>query len=42
MSFGQLDQLASKMSDTECARKLAAAKVQMLRRCKMESPQANR
>jgi hypothetical protein len=42
MSFAQLDQLARKMSDTECARKLAAAKTQMLRRCKMESPRADR
>lgn len=40
VSFGQLEQIAHKMSDTECARKLAAAKLQMLRRCKMESPQA--
>jgi transposase InsO family protein len=42
MSFALLDQLAGKMSDTECARKLATAKAQMLRRCKLESPRANR
>jgi transposase InsO family protein len=40
MSFAQLDQLAGKMSDTDCAQKLAAAKLRMLRRCKMESPRA--
>jgi hypothetical protein len=37
-SFVQLDQTAQKMSDTECARKMAAAKVKLLRRCKIESP----
>ena len=38
LSFAQLDQLAQKMSDTECARKLAAARDQLLRRTKIESP----
>ena len=26
------------MSDTECAKKMSAAKAKLLRRCKMESP----
>jgi len=38
LSFAQLDKTAQKMSDTECARKMAAAKTQLLRRCKIESP----
>lgn len=38
MSLAQLEQLAGKMSDTECARKMAVAKEQLLRRCKLESP----
>lgn len=38
LSFAQLDKTAQKMSDTECARKMAAAKRQLLRRCKIESP----
>ena len=38
LSLAQLDQTAQKMSDTECARKMAAAKAQLLRRCKIESP----
>jgi transposase InsO family protein len=42
MSFVQLDQTAQKMSDTECARKMGAAKTQLLRRCKMESPRPPR
>ena len=37
-SFAHLDQIARKMSDTECARKLAAARTQLLRRVKIESP----
>jgi hypothetical protein len=36
--FPQLDRLASAMSDTECARKMATAKARLLRRCKTESP----
>lgn len=40
VNFAQLDQIARNMSDTECARKLAAAKIQLLRRCKIESPRA--
>jgi len=38
VSFAQLDQTARQMSDTECARKMAAAKARLLRRCKSESP----
>ena len=38
LSLAQLDQTAQKMSDTECARKMAAARAQLLRRCKIESP----
>jgi transposase InsO family protein len=41
-SFAQLDQQAQKVSDTECARKMAAAKVHLLRGCKIESPLAPR
>jgi hypothetical protein len=41
-SFAQLAQMAGKMSDTEWVRKLVAAKAQMLRRCKTESPRACR
>jgi len=36
--FAQMDLLALKLSDTECARKMAAAKTNLLRRCKIESP----
>ena len=42
MSFGQLDKTALKMSDTECARKMSAVKAELLRRCKIESPQVPR
>jgi transposase InsO family protein len=38
ISFQQLDRLATAMSDTECARKMTAAKARLLRRCKIESP----
>ena len=38
MSFAHLDQLAGKMTDTECARKMSAAKAILLRQCKIESP----
>jgi len=38
LSFAHLDKTAQKMSDTQCARKMAAAKGQLLRRCKNESP----
>ena len=38
MSFARLDAAALKMSDTECARTMSAAKAQLLRRCKIESP----
>ncbi len=37
VSLTQLDRMARKLSDTECARKMAAAKLQLLRRCKIES-----
>ena len=38
MSFARLDQLASNMSDTECAKKMATAKAKLLRIVKTESP----
>ena len=38
VSFAQLDQTAQKISDTECARKMAHAKTLLLRQCKIESP----
>jgi hypothetical protein len=38
ISFAQLDQQASRMSDTECAKKMASAKVTLLRKVKSESP----
>jgi transposase InsO family protein len=38
LSFAQLEKTAQKMSDTECARKMAAARAQLLRRCKIETP----
>ena len=38
ISFQRLDVVAAAMSDTECAKKMSAAKVRLLRRCKMESP----
>jgi len=38
ISFAHLDRLASAMSDTECALKMTRAKVQLLRRVKLESP----
>jgi transposase InsO family protein len=40
VSLAQLDRMARKLSDTESARKMAAAKLQLLRRCKIESPVA--
>ncbi|MFN3326805.1 MAG: transposase family protein [Bryobacteraceae bacterium] len=42
LSFAQLDRMAQKMSDTECARKMAAAKARLLRSCKFESPSVSR
>jgi transposase InsO family protein len=38
VNFAGLDQQANRMSDTECARKMAAAKATLLRRVKSESP----
>ena len=38
LSFVQLDKLAYAMSDTESAKKMGAAKAQLLRQCKSESP----
>ena len=38
MSLARLDQLASGMSDTECAKKMMAAKAKLLRVVKTESP----
>ncbi len=40
VSFAQLEQTARQMSDTECAQKMGAAKGELLRRCKIESPVA--
>jgi transposase InsO family protein len=37
-SLAQLEKIAQKMSDTECARKMATARAQLLRRCKIEAP----
>jgi transposase InsO family protein len=42
MTFARLDEVALKMSDTECARKMTAARGALLRRCKSESPDASR
>jgi transposase InsO family protein len=42
MSFARLEEAALKMSDTECARRMSAAKGQLLRRCKTESPVAQK
>lgn len=42
LSWTPLEQAAQKMSDTACARKMAAAKSQLLRRVKIESPQVAR
>ncbi len=42
VSLVQLEQMARKMSDTECARKMTTAKTQLLRQCKMESPMPTR
>jgi len=42
VSLAQLDRQAHTASDTECARKLAVAKAQLLRRCKIESPRSGR
>lgn len=38
VNFTYLDQVAGKMTDTECARKMTAAKTTLLRQCKIESP----
>jgi transposase InsO family protein len=38
VSFARLDRVAKAMSDTECAKKMSAAKAKLLRQCKMESP----
>lgn len=38
LSFQQMDRVAFEMSDTECARKMTAAKARLLRQCKIESP----
>jgi len=37
-SFAQLDHQAASLSDTECAKKMSAAKAKLLRCCKVESP----
>jgi transposase InsO family protein len=38
LAFAQLDQAASRISDTECAKRMGAAQSILLRSCKMESP----
>jgi transposase InsO family protein len=38
ISFAKLDKVAGSMSDTECAKKMVAAKAKLLCRCKTESP----
>jgi len=38
ISFTQLDKQAASLSDTECAKKMGAAKATLLRQCKIESP----
>ena len=38
VNFTYLDQVAGKMTDTECARKMTSAKTTLLRQCKIESP----
>jgi hypothetical protein len=38
IGFPQLDAVAEAMSDTECAKKMRAAKIKLLRACKIESP----
>ena len=38
VAFAQLDQTASRMSDTETARRMGTAKSKLLRTCKIESP----
>ena len=38
LAFAQLDQAASRMSDTECAKRMGAAKSKLLQSCKIESP----
>jgi transposase InsO family protein len=38
LAFAQLDQTASRVSDTECAKRMGAAKSKLLRSCKIESP----
>jgi transposase InsO family protein len=38
VSFERLDRTATKMSDTQCARKMGEAKAKLLRQCKRESP----
>ncbi len=38
LSFAQLDTLAQKLSDIECAAKMSTANAKLLRRCKTASP----
>ena len=38
LALAQLDQIASRMSDTACAKRMGAAKSKLLRSCKIESP----
>ena len=38
LAFAQLDQAARRMSDTECAKRMGAAKSKLLQSCKIEAP----
>jgi transposase InsO family protein len=38
LTFAQLDQAASRMSDTDCAKRMGTAKSKLLESCKIESP----
>jgi hypothetical protein len=38
VGFAEMDQIAKRMSDTECASKMGTAKSKLLRSCKIESP----
>lgn len=38
ITFDDLDKQAARLSDTECAKKMSAAKAKLLRDCKVESP----
>ena len=42
ISLEDLDRKAAEMGDTEFARRMGAAKIKMLRACRIESPRAPR